>query len=74
MTLLHHLFNHKARIAELKAQQAEVARQQSRMNAAYDLHHEVLQQYGYEVWLKLTPPNEIMEGTENINLINYLNI
>jgi hypothetical protein len=74
MNLLHYLFNHKARIAELKAQQAEVVRQQSRMNVAYDLHHEVLKQYGYEVWLKLTPPNEIMEGDLNINIINYLNI
>lgn len=69
-----YLFNHKSRIAELKAQHAEVERQQSRMNAAYDLHHEVLKQYGYEVYLKLATPQEIIEDDKSICVVNYLNI
>lgn len=74
MNPLKWYFDWSNRILGLKQQQAEINRQQSRINAAYDLHHEVLRRYGYETWLKLAPPDEIIEGTENINLINYLDI
>lgn len=74
MNILHYLFNHKSRIADLKAKQSEIKRQQERMNAAYDLHHDVLRQYGYEAWLKLASPQEIMEDDKTICVVNYLDI
>jgi hypothetical protein len=58
----------------LKTDLAEIQRQQARINAAYDLHHEVLKQYGYETWLKLAPPDEIIEDDRTICVVNYLDL
>lgn len=75
MKILSYLTGHSRRMAELHAQQSEIARQQARVKLAYDLHREVLRSYGYEIWLcYMTDADVIIKDTKSITLINYLNI
>lgn len=74
MNPLKYYFDWSNRMLGLNSDLAEINRQQARIKAAYDLHHEVLKQYGYEVYLKLTPPHEIIEDDKSICVVNYLDI
>ena len=71
------LFNdkaHKERMAKYNAEYAEIMRQQSRLEAAYNLHKEVLYAYGFHYLKHLPSPDEIIKDTKAITIINYLDI
>lgn len=66
------------RIAECIAQHdlelAEIRRQNDRIQAAYALHRDVMNNYGVGYLVYLTPPEEIIKDNKSITLINYFNV
>jgi F0F1-type ATP synthase delta subunit len=61
-------------MAEIKAKVEEIKRQQSRLMQAVSLHREVLFQYGVEYQARLASIDEIVQDTQSITIINYLNV
>lgn len=52
----------------------EIHRQQARIQAAYDLHRDVIINYGIEYQKYLTPADDIIRDTKPITLINYFHV
>lgn len=74
MKWLYWLFGHKERMAYYDAELKEIARQNERVKAAYDLHREVLNTYGLEAYRYLVDAETIIKDDRSINVINYLDI
>lgn len=48
-------------------------RRLKRIDKAYELHQKVLNEYGIEAALHMTPMHDIINDTKEITIVNYLN-
>lgn len=74
MNWLFNLFGHDKRMAQYKAQLAEIRCRRDRLAKAAALHIDVINNYGLEAHAKLLDVDSIIADDKQITVINYLDI
>lgn len=72
--LINWIFAPSEKILRIRAELAELKRQELRIAKAYDLYRDVYFNYGPEWAERLSHPDIIVLDTKEVTLINYLNI